>query len=417
MPSRQKKRMYTASNQTQKIRVLYSFPHKLGAGRICYTAWQQVEGLVAAGADLLVFPGAIHGAVPSGARVRPTLSLGKIRVPYKLLGRLRAFALHDYIVARRIEELVGKIDIIHTWPLGALQTLKAAARLGIPTVLERPNAHTRTYYGLVQKECHHLGIVLPETHEHAYDLSVVEREEEEYRLAYRLLCPSEFVVQTFLKQGFPLHKLARHRYGYDDKIFFPVERQADPTRGLTMIFVGVCVPAKGLHHALKAWLESDAHRNGSFLIAGEFLPSYADKLSPMLSHPSVKVLGQRSDIANLLRKSDLLVLPSVGEGFGLVCAEAIGSGCVPLASDACTDVCKHMENSLVHSVGDVEALKRQINTLHLDRALLQRLREGCIRSAPQITWRAAGRRLFEVYGEVVTEFCGSVGSSPALELK
>jgi len=31
------------------IRVLYSFPHKLGADRICYTAWQQVNGLAAAG--------------------------------------------------------------------------------------------------------------------------------------------------------------------------------------------------------------------------------------------------------------------------------------------------------------------------------------------------------------------------------
>jgi len=27
---------------TAQIRVLYSFPHKLGAERICYTAWQQV---------------------------------------------------------------------------------------------------------------------------------------------------------------------------------------------------------------------------------------------------------------------------------------------------------------------------------------------------------------------------------------
>ena len=34
------------------IRVLYSFPHRLGAQRICYTAWQQVNGLATAGANL-----------------------------------------------------------------------------------------------------------------------------------------------------------------------------------------------------------------------------------------------------------------------------------------------------------------------------------------------------------------------------
>src|SRR5262249_26481666 len=46
-----------------RVRVLYSFPHKLGAGRICYTAWQQVNGLAAVGADVTVFPGVLHRPV------------------------------------------------------------------------------------------------------------------------------------------------------------------------------------------------------------------------------------------------------------------------------------------------------------------------------------------------------------------
>src|ERR1700739_3091574 len=122
------------------MRVVYSFPHKLGAQRICYTAWQQVNGLAKAGADVLVFPGVLHRPLPSGIKVLPTLAWGKLRIPYKLLGTMNACALHDLIVARRIERLAGQIDIIHTWPLGAVFTLRTAARLGIPTVLERPNA-------------------------------------------------------------------------------------------------------------------------------------------------------------------------------------------------------------------------------------------------------------------------------------
>jgi hypothetical protein len=110
------------------VRVLYSFPHKIGAARICTTAWYQVHGLTAAGAEVLVFPGAVHKQLPKSAKVRPTLARGKLRIPYKLLGRMRACALHDLIVARRIEKMAGQIDIIHTWPLGALLTLKAAAK-------------------------------------------------------------------------------------------------------------------------------------------------------------------------------------------------------------------------------------------------------------------------------------------------
>ena len=37
----------------------------------------------------------------------------------------------------------------------------------------------------------------------------------------------------------------------------------------------------------------------------------------MLAHPSVKVLGHRNDVPELMRKSDILVLPSIEEGFGL----------------------------------------------------------------------------------------------------
>ncbi|MDE3110069.1 MAG: glycosyl transferase family 1, partial [Acidobacteriota bacterium] len=59
---------------TRALRALYSFPLRLGADRICYTAWQQVNGLAAAGADLLVMPASLARPVPSGVRVSPTLA-------------------------------------------------------------------------------------------------------------------------------------------------------------------------------------------------------------------------------------------------------------------------------------------------------------------------------------------------------
>jgi glycosyltransferase involved in cell wall biosynthesis len=382
------------------VRVLYSFPHKLGASRICYTAWQQINGLAAAGAQLIVCPGALARPVPPGVTVHPTLARGKFRVPYRLLGSRRAFALHDYIVSQRIERLAGKIDIIHTWPLGALRTLETAKRLGIPTVLERPNAHTRFAYEAVQKECERLGVVLPPHHEHAYQPDVLRKEEQEYRLASRLLCPSDFTLRTFLDQGFPPTQLARHIYGYDEKVYYPNGTHSDQ-EGLRMLFVGVCAVRKGLHYALEAWLASPASREGTFLIAGDFLPAYREKLAPMLAHPSIRVLGHRTDIPELMRSSHILVLPSIEEGFGLVCTEAMGSGCVPLVSEACTEICKHMENALVHKVGDVAALESHITQLDKDRALLERLRSAGLATLPNITWTAAGQRLLDVYQEVI----------------
>ncbi len=385
------------------VRVLYSFPHKLGADRICYTAWQQVNGLAAAGADVIAFPGVLHRAVPETVKVIPTLAWGKLRISYKLIGTMRALALHDRIVARRLRKLVGKIDIIHTWPAAALETLKSAASLGIPTVLERPNAHTKFAFETVEREFKRLGVVLPPEDEYSFKSDLLNREEEEYKRADYILCPSEFTVRTFVDQGNPREKLKRHIYGYDEKVYYPDKAKRDSSAGLRMLFVGVCAVRKGVHFALEAWLNSPASKDGSFRIAGGFLPAYAAKLSEMLSHPSVQVLGHRNDVPALMRESDILVLPSVEEGFGLVVAEAMGSGCVPLVSEACTDICRHNINGFVHGIGDVASLTQQITALHKDRDLLQRLREGALKTAPEVTWTAAGRRLLDVYREILTE--------------
>jgi len=368
------------------------------------TAWYQVDGLAKAGAEVLVFPGALSRPISSDIKVWPTLARGKMRIPYKLIGDMRAFSLHDYIVSRRLEKLAGYIDIIHTWPLGALRTLKTAARLGIPAVLERPNAHTRFAYEVVKKECDRLGVVLPPNHEHSYKEDVLLKEEAEYELATRLLCPSDFVARTFCERGFARESLARHQYGFDEQIYYPDRDVCQGRCGLIMLFVGGCAPRKGLHYALEAWLRSTACHGGQFLIAGEFVPGYAEKLSSMLSHPSVQVLGHRTDVPELMRRSDILILPSIEEGSALVTSEARGCGCVLLVSEAAGAICKHMESALVHRVGDVSTLTQHINLLQDDRKLLQRLRMESLRLAPEITWNAAGVRLLEVYRDTVAAY-------------
>jgi glycosyltransferase involved in cell wall biosynthesis len=390
-------------SSNKPIGVLYSFPHKIGADRICHTAWQQVSGLAAAGADIALYTGVLHKPVPASVEVHTTLARGKLRIPYKIIGSMRAFALHDHIVAKSLEKLAGRIDIVHTWPLGALQTLKAAKRLGITTVLERPNAHTRYAYEVVERECKMLGVSMPEGHEHAFNETILRKEEEEYALADRLLCPSDFVARTFLDQGYSKDKIARHQYGFDDKIFQLGNQNAENGRGLTMLYVGGCAPRKGLHYALEAWLDSPVHKDGTFLIAGGFIPGYAERLSGMLSHPSIKVLGHRTDVPELMRQSDLFVLSTIEEGSALVTSEARGSGCVLLVSEASGAVCSHMENALVHEVGDVKSLSAHMTMLYEDRKLLKKLRDQSVSTIGSITWSAAGKKLLEVYKNIAQE--------------
>jgi glycosyltransferase involved in cell wall biosynthesis len=383
------------------IRVLQSFPHRIGAGRICSTAWHQAASVAEAGGDVRVLAASQARPLPADVRIKTTLERGRVRIPYRLIGNRRALGLHDRLVARRLPGLATEIDVVHTWPSGALETLRAARRLGIPSVLERPNAHTRFAYRVVQEESDRLGVRLPPGSEHSFDEDVLRHEEEEFALADRLLCPSEFVVRTFREEGFAEQQLTRHTYGYDDAAFRPGPERSVENGGLTLLFVGMCAVRKGVHFALDAWLRSPASENGTFLIAGEFLPAYADRLADQLQHPSVRVLGHRDDVPDLMRSADVFVLPSVEEGYGIVCAEAIASGCALLASDACSEACLPGENGFTHRVGDVDALTAQISELDADRALLGRLRAGARASASGLTWERAGERLLAAYSELL----------------
>ena len=79
-------------------------------------------------------------------------------------------------------------------------------------------------------ECKRLGVPLPPDHEHAYDEEKLKLEEEEYDLAYRLLCPSDFVVKTFLDKGLPEREAGSAYTGLMRRgSFFIPCTQSDPT--------------------------------------------------------------------------------------------------------------------------------------------------------------------------------------------
>ena len=352
-----------------------------------------------AGARMTVLAGSIARPFPPNVRTRSTLSAGPFRLPIRYLGNGRACTLHDWVTARWLERHAADIDVVHGWPLSSLRTIRVAKSLGIPFLMERPNAHTAYAYEATATECRMLGIEMPPGHDHAYNEEILNHESKEYDETDFLICPSEFVAQTFRDRGFADARLLRHHYGFDENRFTPGKQDSRQDRGLIVIYVGVCEPRKGLHYALEAWLKSDAHKRGTFMICGSFVPGYGEKLKPLLDHASVQVLGHRTDIPELMRASDLFVLSSVEEGSALVTYEARGAGCVILVSDSAGAPGEHLEDAMIHPMKDVAALVSHLNTLERDRELLERLRNSSISRSKGLTWESAGKCLAKIYSD------------------
>ncbi len=390
----------------RKITAVYSFPSRLGTTGVGATAWHQVSGLLQEGIDVQLYCGSCEKPIDDLSYLRETLVPWGVKLPIRLLGTERAAALHDRIVANAIKQTNSKsnIDVIHCWPLGAEETLRTARKLGIKTLVERPNCHTRYAYEVVKQEHKKLGVKLYKSHSHSYNAKRLHREENEYALADLLLCPSEFVARTFQDQGFSKGKIARHQYGFDTSKFTLDSTDSRLNdNNFKMAFVGSCEPRKGLHYAIDAWLASEASENGIFYICGNYTQGYRDFLAKKLAHPSVKEVGFLNDVSGLLQKCHALILPSIEEGSALVTYEARACGCVLLVSEASGAQCVHMHDSLVHRVGDVATLRKHINMLASDRSFYQMLQKNSLAELDQLTWARAAEVLVDIYGHAINQ--------------
>jgi glycosyltransferase involved in cell wall biosynthesis len=377
-------------------RVLFSFSTRLGTSGIGTTAWHQVTELAALGADVRVATGSVERPLEGAGVALESMRLAGRRIPYRAVGLARAAAYHDLRTARHLKAHRDRYDVVHAWPLGAERTLSAARSLGLPALLERPNAHTAFAFEAVRAECARIGVPIDPSSPHAGDPRVLAREEREYAAASALLCPSDFVARTHRERGIAPERLLRHRYGYDPERFPPgPERPAG--RPFTAAFVGRIEPRKGLHTALEAWHAAGLGEHGRFVICGSVDAGYDRVLAPLLAGPGLEVHGFHPDPGAVMREADVLVLPSVEEGSALVTYEARGSGCVLVVSDHSGAVCRDGHDALVHRAGDVDALTRHLRTLADDPELLARLRRASLAGISELTWRAAGSALLAAY--------------------
>lgn len=382
-------------NARLAMRILYSFPHPIGAAGIGTTALQEVLGLLDRGHDVTVIATSAHKPSLKLPKLISTMVLAGARIPHRLLGMDRTMAYHDGRVARHLARRRGHYDVVHCWPGAALSTARVAAKHGTPALREVPNTHTENAYDVVGRLCRELGIELPPGSSHRHNPARLARECAEYEHAFRLLVPSDAVAETFRARGFPEEKLLRHRYGFDPTVFKPpAARAPGPLRAL---FLGAVGPRKGLHVALQAWVRSKASKTGRFAIYGRVEDGYRPVIKPYLDVAGVELHEFTSDVNTALQSTDVLLLPSFEEGSALVTYEAQGCGVIPLVSAAAGAMCVDGVTGLVHPTGDVDALAAHLDMLSDDAGRRDLMRRAILERRETLTWAAAAERLEACY--------------------
>lgn len=97
----------------------------------------------------------------------------------------------------------------------------------------------------------------------------------------------------------------------------------------------------------------------------------------------VSFLGNRNDIPELMAQSDLFILPSRKEGFGLVIVEAMAAGLPIISSnvDGPAELIKNGENGLLFESENYLDLADKISYLYNNREEMSRLAHNAFKSA------------------------------------
>jgi glycosyltransferase involved in cell wall biosynthesis len=174
---------------------------------------------------------------------------------------------------------------------------------------------------------------------------------------------------------------------------------------LRLIFVGNLIPRKGLHTLLTA-LSGLKHENWLLTVIGSAAmdPQYAASMKKQVHQYQltgrVSFAGEldHGQVAEHLRSSHVLAVPSQHEGFGIAYLEGMGFGLPAIASNsggACDFVEDNLNGFLVPP-NDCRVIRRHLTKLiEQPQSLVDMGREALNTYARHPTWEMTGHRVRE----------------------
>ena len=280
---------------------------------------------------------------------------------------------------------------IYAYEDGALWTFRRALRGGIERVWDLPLPHYLTIEALWRDEAARWPGSI-DFAPHSEPSWKRRRKDGELSLATKISVASAFTRSSVEERaaGKPVVVVP---YG------FPVEefalRQAAPSGKFTALVVGTHDLRKGTPYLLEAWKraaipDAELHLVGPLRLAKSFLDGYAG----LFQHwPHVP----KAELAPRYAAADLLVFPTLGDGFGLVIQEAMCCG-TPVVTTPCGGgpecITDGVDGWLVPP-RDIDALVERLRAAARDRDRLFAVGRAARARAERYTWADAGVALVQ----------------------
>jgi len=182
-------------------------------------------------------------------------------------------------------------------------------------------------------------------------------------------------------------------------------RDSNGKKTKVVLYHGRLSVQKGVEFFLRAAqkvLSND--RSVKFLISGkgDLLPRLVEMAFDLGINENVMFLGYVSDdqLKRILCTSDVLVLPSVSEPFGIVALESMASGTPTIVSKT-SGVSERVKNCLKVDFWDTDEMASKILSILSYHSLYEEMRENSIVETASITWDEVARQTVDVYQKAI----------------
>jgi glycosyltransferase involved in cell wall biosynthesis len=303
-------------------------------------------------------------------------------------------SLDRHVAAHHLQNL----DAVYAYEDGAAATFHEAKRQGILCLYDLPIPFYRTVFQIQNEESQRFPELAPGLMAIREPANKLERKEQEIQLADKIFVASSVTKNSLLKVGVKSNKISIIPYGAPIDYFQP---QAKNDTSFRALFVGRLGAHKGVHYLLQAWQQLRLP-NAELLLVGVndfpqgWLNQYADvfRYVPSVPHAS---LNQYYSAANVL------VFPSLLEGFGMVLLEAMACG-IPVITTSNVggiDIITDGIEGFIVPIRDVEALQEKLEWCYCHPLELEQMGRAARWKAEQLTWNLYRQKISDQVQELL----------------
>jgi starch synthase len=303
----------------------------------------------------------------------------------------------DRRVARRVASGLT-IKAVYAYDDGALATFRAARERAIKCIYEHPIISWRVVRQLQREEAELHPEWAPTLGALRDSDAKLARKDEELALADIVVTASTFARESVVRAEGLTAPVLVIPYG-TPSASGPMSSRTAGGR-LRVLFVGALSQAKGLGYLLEAVAQLE--REIEFTLIGRRVsptvpaPSVLDKYRWIPSLPHDELLQEMS-------RHDVLALPSLHEGFGMVMTEAMAQGLVVITTPntAGPDLISDGVEGFLVPIRSAAAIEEKLALLARERDRLRAMQEAARGKAGACTWENYRQRLARLAREVV----------------